>query len=193
MIEAGPRRRRPPVSGALLLGMALFPLPLPGLGRIVNAMSGAMVRRHGDVFGRIGGDPCVLIDPVDLPWLFIIRPARTPPVTVADRHHAPVQVDAVIRAPAGRLIDLLEGRVDGDALFFSRELAIEGDTAAVVALRNAVDSAGIRIIDDALSPLGPLAGPAKGVVRAGLALLNAVAARAERALDGVAGGEGRAP
>jgi predicted lipid carrier protein YhbT len=156
-------------------------------------MSGAMVRRHGDVFGRIGGDPCVLIDPVDLPWLFVIRPAQTPPVTVADRHHAPAQVDAVIRAPVGRLIDLLEGRVDGDALFFSRELTIEGDTAAVVALRNAVDSAGIRIIDDALSPLGLLAGPVKGVVRAGLVLLAALAAKIERALDGVAGGEGRAP
>jgi len=57
------------------------------------------------------------------------------------------------------LIDLLEGRLDGDALFFSRELTVEGDTEAVLLLRNAVDSDEVDLFEDLLSVLGPLAGP----------------------------------
>ena len=45
------------------------------------------------------------------------------------------------------LLKLMEGRVDGDALFFSRTLNIEGDTEAVLTLRNAVDSADVRLVD----------------------------------------------
>ena len=36
---------------------------------------------------------------------------------------------------------MLHGSEDGDALFFSGELAISGDTSAVLALRNALDDA----------------------------------------------------
>ena len=59
------------------------------------------------------------------------------------------------------LIELLEGRVDGDALFFSRDLAIEGDTEVVLMLRNAVDSEVIDVLDDLTSVFGPLAGLAR--------------------------------
>jgi hypothetical protein len=49
------------------------------------------------------------------------------------------------RGCADGLIGLLDGAYDGDALFFSRDLVIEGDTAAVLALRNAIE-------DTALTP-----------------------------------------
>ncbi len=41
------------------------------------------------------------------------------------------------------LIGLLDGTYDGDALFFTRDLVIEGDTAAVLALRNAIEDANL--------------------------------------------------
>jgi len=50
------------------------------------------------------------------------------------------------------MIELLEGRADGDALFFSRTLTVEGDMEAVVALRNAID--GSEIYNRSLAPPG---------------------------------------
>ena len=73
------------------------------------------------------------------------------------------------------LIALLEGRIDGDALFFSRELSIEGDTEAVVALRNAVDSAEVDVLGDVMAALGPLA----PFTRRALGLAAAAFARVE--------------
>jgi predicted lipid carrier protein YhbT len=40
---------------------------------------------------------------------------------------------------------MIHGSCDGDALFFSRDLSIEGDTEAVLALRNALDDAEIDL------------------------------------------------
>jgi len=142
-----------------------------------------IARRHPGVAGRLPRDPSFLIDPVDLPWRFLIRPGRTPPALRVARRGACPEADATIRAPSAALIDLLEGRLDGDALFFSRDLVIEGDTEAVVALRNAVDGAEIRVIDDLLAALGPFAGAAKRVCRGASALIEGAAARTERILE----------
>ena len=49
---------------------------------------------------------------------------------------------------------LVEARIDGDALFFSRSLIIEGDTEAVVCLRNALDDMDSNVIDEAAKALG---------------------------------------
>ena len=55
------------------------------------------------------------------------------------------------------MLALLEARVDGDALFFTRELiVIAGDTAAVVTLRNILDRETISVLDEASSLFGPL-------------------------------------
>ncbi|HEC14815.1 MAG TPA: lipid carrier protein, partial [Rhodospirillales bacterium] len=64
---------------------------------------------------------------------------------------------------------------DGDALFFSRDLAIEGDTGAVVALRNAVDGAEIDLIEDLVSNLGPFAGPSRRAIEAARSLFGKMA------------------
>ena len=87
--------------------------------------------------------------------------------------------DAAIRGALKTLVDLLEGRLDGDALFFSRELAIEGDTEAVVALRNAVDDAEIDLAEDVLSVLGPASRPAGWALSGAQAIFT----RAERDLN----------
>lgn len=68
------------------------------------------------------------------------------------------------------LVDLAEGRADGDALFFQRRISIEGETEAVVLLRNALDGAEIDLVGDAFPPLRPLAEPLRRLAGLGAAL-----------------------
>ncbi len=173
----------PPLSPVLLAGFALRPLPPALLEPFLNAALRAVSRRHPDVMARLEalGEAEFLIDPVDLPFSFLLRPGAPSPVltTVGADGEGIGRPAAIIRAPLLALIDLLEGRLDGDALFFSRDLAIEGDTEAVLTLRNALDSGEINLVDDLLSLLGPFGAPA----RWGLTAFGAVFARAARDLE----------
>jgi predicted lipid carrier protein YhbT len=155
-------RSPPPFSPLLLAGLALRPLPPAALQPGLTLALRLIQRHHPEVFDRLDGltDPVYLIDPVDLPLVFVLRPC--PPA--GERSSLVVREDAegiaataIIRGPLLTLLELLEGRSDGDAHFFTRELVIEGDTAAVVALRNTVDAAEIDLLADALSHLGPFA------------------------------------
>jgi predicted lipid carrier protein YhbT len=51
---------------------------------------------------------------------------------------------------------MADGSYDGDALFFSRTIVVEGDLEAVLALRNAVDDAGVNVLHEGAALLGPL-------------------------------------
>ncbi|MDA1100206.1 MAG: SCP2 sterol-binding domain-containing protein [Proteobacteria bacterium] len=157
----------PPFSPILLGGFLLSALPSRLLQPLLRAIMGAVARRHPAMLERLGpyADTVFLIDPIDLPIRFLLRvDAQQPKLTIARGADA-ARAGAVVRGSLLALIDLLEGRVDGDALFFSRRLAIEGDTEAVVALRNAVDGEEIDIIDDILVHAGPLARPARSAVK----------------------------
>ena len=176
-------RTAPALSPVLLLGFALRRAPRRALQTAASLAVAALLRGHRGVFERLEGlaNPDFLIDPMDLPFRFHLCTALpSPRLLVLGEDEEPVgQVAAAIHGPLPVLIDLLEGRVDGDALFFSRALTVEGDIAAVVALRNAVDGADISLVEDLLRPLGPLGIPARGLLRAGGALYR----RAERDLE----------
>jgi predicted lipid carrier protein YhbT len=64
--------------------------------------------------------------------------------------------DARIAGPLAALLGLVHGAFDGDALFFSRDLIIEGDTEAVLALRNAIDNEEIDMASEMTALFGPL-------------------------------------
>jgi len=165
--EPGPTGMVPPFSPVLLGGLLLLPLPARLLQPVLRAIMGAVAQRHPAVLERLGAyaDTVFLIDPIDLPIRFLLQVGpKQAKLTIAQEAQA-AQATAVVRGSLLALIDLLEGRVDGDALFFSRRLAIEGDTEAVVALRNAVDGEEVDIIDDILVHAGPLARPARLAVR----------------------------
>jgi predicted lipid carrier protein YhbT len=165
-------------------GLALRPLPLFVLRPALTAAMAVMQRRHPDVFDRLDslGDTDILIDATDLPVCFLLRlGAGGPSLSALRREDGPPQARAVIRGPLAMLIDLLEGRIDGDAVFFSRGLAVEGDMEAVVALRNAVDSAEIDLVDDVMALLGPFAFPARRL----RPVADAAAARIARDFDAV--------
>jgi predicted lipid carrier protein YhbT len=172
-----PIRSTAPLSPVLLLGMAVRPLPLSPLQPVLDMAVMAMLRQHPDVFERLAevGSPRFLIDPVDLPFVFLLWPDRHRPTLRVAGSVGEEAVTAAIRGPLLSLVELLEGRMDGDSLFFSRELVIEGETEAVVALRNAVDGAEIDIATDLLAPLGPLAAVARHLVQGAAALFDRAA------------------
>lgn len=178
----------PPLSPVLLVGMAARPLP-PALLQPLAALAMAAVRRrYPEVFSRLESlkDGTFLIDPVDLPFEFLLRPgARPPSLTVLRGGGAPEttaettpettpEPTAVISAPLLRLIELLEGRADGDALFFSRDIVIEGDMEAILTLRNAVDSAEIDMTEVMAAALGPFGGAARRLAGPGGALFRRI-------------------
>ena len=157
-----PRRLTPPLSPVLLAGLALRPLPPVLLQPALNVAVSVLRRRHPEVFERLAGngDPVIVIDPIDLPFVFVLSAGSAAARLTAHADAGEVEAAATIRGSLLTLVELLEGRLDGDALFFSRQLAVEGDMEAVVALRNAVDGAELDLAAVALSLLGPLAGPA---------------------------------
>jgi len=154
-------RRDERVLETMLARLALaaaLPLPTGVLQPALDVMVSVLRRQHPGAFQRLTElpDAEVLIDPVDLPMAFVMRLGpKGMRLRLAHRHAA--AADAVIRGSLAHLLDLLEGRTDGDALFFSRDLSIEGDTAAVVALRNAVDGEDIDLAADLAAVLGPFA------------------------------------
>lgn len=176
--------RIPPLSPVLFAGLALRPLP-PGLLRpFLNAALATIRRRHPDVFRRLdmAEGTELLIDPIDLPFSFVLRrdagSLKLTPVRDTDDVGRPT---ASIHGPLLVLVDLLEGRLDGDAVFFSRDLVIEGDTEEVVRLRNALDSGEINVKEDLLAVIGPLGRPARRV----LDFFGAVFSQAARDLETV--------
>lgn len=162
----------PPFSPFLLLGLAVRPLPLAPLQVVLSRIMATMVRRHPEVFERLSDleNPVFLINPQELPFSFVLNLNAESPSLSAVREPETPEVTTAISGSLQDLIDLMEGRADGDALFFSRNLSVEGDMEAVVALRNALDGSDVDLINDILEELGPLASPArKGLgVAAGL-------------------------
>ena len=140
-------------------------LPLQALSSLAMAI---VIRRHPSVFERLSdlGRPTFLIEPSELPFAFLLSADRARPRLEIVPRSTGIRSTARIRGSLKTLIDLLEGRIDGDALFFSREIAVEGSIEAVVALRNAVDGAGVDVMADLLSALGPLSGLGRAAARA---------------------------
>ena len=147
--------RQKPLSDFLRPAMA--PLPLfviqPVLGRIVRHVA----RTRPELFSRIGPhkDKLFLIDPVNLPFALILRAHPDSPSLKAYRRRKLPPTDARIAGTFLTLLDMIDGRLDGDALFFTRALRVEGDTEAVVCLRNALDDLEGSVAEDTADLFGP--------------------------------------
>lgn len=163
-----------PISPVLFLGLILDKLPVRLVQPVLDGLLRIVLRSHPGCLDRMGewGQARVLIDPIDLPFTILLRPNSSQPSLLAVRKEETVEADAIIRGSLVTLIDLAEGRVDGDTLFFSRELVVEGDTEVVLALRNAVDDAGIDIVGDIATALGPLGHPFRVAARTGSRIVN---------------------
>jgi predicted lipid carrier protein YhbT len=78
----------------------------------------------------------------------------------AHRRYERPEHDAAIAGTFFNLLNMIDGSLDGDALFFSRDLQVSGDTEAVVALRNALDDFEGSALDSVVGSFGLLSGPA---------------------------------
>lgn len=138
-----------PFSLIILLGLFAQKLPLSILQPFLNKAMLVMQKKHSAIFQRLGTESySFIIEPLDLPFIFYLQPSiHSPTLKAIKKNDIPV-ADAKIKGTFIQLLQLFEGKLDGDAAFFSKELIIEGSTAATVALRNAVDSEEINIVED---------------------------------------------
>ena len=140
---------------------ALNELPLAVLQRALAVALALVTRNHPRLFERLEGywDARFVIDPVDLPLVFLLCPDPARPRFTVAWSQEGLDATATVSGRMLRLIDLLEGELDGDALFFSRDIEIEGDTGAILALRNAIESEEIVLIGELADALGPFGMP----------------------------------
>lgn len=130
------RGHLPPFFAHAARVLPLQPLELVARRLMANAMAArpSFAARLGEYQGR-----SFAIDPVDCPFVFLLTPLDG--VTHLSVVRDIENVDARIAAPLVVLLGMIDGTYDGDALFFSRDLSIQGDTEAVLALRNAIENA----------------------------------------------------
>ncbi|MCP4318289.1 MAG: hypothetical protein GY789_20300 [Hyphomicrobiales bacterium] len=145
-----------------------FPVPLPLfvlqplLRHIVTTVAG----RHPDLFERLGDSQKkkFLIDARGLPLVLVLQPDGDAPQLHAHNRHCVPPCDVRIAGSFPTLLRMIDGQTDSDALFFSRDLSISGDTEASVALRNAIDDLDTTLAEDVVACFGPLAGPVRAVL-----------------------------
>lgn len=149
-----------------LVALAIAPLPLAPLQPLLATLLRKVLRRHPGIFARLGryADKRFGLQPTDLPFAFLLEPGPDEPRVAAVRH-LPRRLDVRIAGPLAGLVGLVDGSYDGDALFFSRDLLVEGDMEAVLALRNAIEDARIDLLREGCSVLGPIALPVETLLR----------------------------
>lgn len=142
-----------------LVARVLQVMPLAPLSMSLTAYSKRVATHHPSLFRRLGEHDHArfVLDPTDLPFVIELEPnGGVPRIKVVRGRGAG---DARIAGPIAALLGLVHGAFDGDALFFSRDLLIEGDTSAALALRNAVDDAELDLSEEITQLTGPLATP----------------------------------
>jgi O2-independent ubiquinone biosynthesis accessory factor UbiT len=140
-------------------------LPASVLQRMIDALMCRMSRRHPRLFKNLArlDAATVLIEPSDVSHRFMLAFGHgEASLALADSEDG--ASDACIKGDLESLLDMLEGRIDGDKLFFSREIEISGNTAIVVALRNTLDREEIDLLEDVTSLFGPFARPAHEMI-----------------------------
>jgi predicted lipid carrier protein YhbT len=113
-----------------------------------------IARGQPEAFDRLAGfqNAVFLVAPTGWPVAFALSPRPNGAVRVV-RADAPGTFAARIEGRLEDLLGLFDGRLDADSAFFNRLIQVEGDTAAVVALHNALEAADLSLADLLGSPL----------------------------------------
>ena len=140
--------------------------PASALSRMIAILMQRMERRHPRLFQNLARlkPGVVYFEPSDLPHRFVLQFGGAPARLFLMSDAAP-KPDAVVKGNLKPLLDMLEGRIDGDMLFFEREIAITGDTSVVIGLRNTMDREEIDLMSDITSLFGPFAQPVGRVLQ----------------------------
>ncbi len=134
----------------------LSPIPLGLIQPLLKHIVIFVTEARPELFARLGihKDTIFVIDPINMPFVLKLEPNPENPSLTAHRHHENIEHGAKISGTFLNLLKMIDGNLDGDALFFSRDLKIEGNTEAVVCLRNAMDDLEGSIVDDVTASLG---------------------------------------
>lgn len=156
--------------------MAVSAIPMTLMQKASTKLFVELIATHEGLFERLGehASKRFAFLPTDLSIAYEIVPA-TAALRVIRQPCLPL-ADVTIKGPIVLLLALLEGQLDGDALFFARSIEISGDTEAVLALRNALDDNRI----DLPSALSHMAGPLRRPVRKAADLIRAQLLARER-------------
>lgn len=143
-----------------VLGHALRPLPLLPLQIALQGLVSAISTRHPQLLERLQlfQGRSIGIEPDDVPFAFVLEPLQSVISVRVVRELHREQSDVHIRGPLLALIGLVDGDYDADALFFSRDITIEGDIETALALRNAIDDAEINLAGEAAASFAALSG-----------------------------------
>lgn len=148
----------------LELGCRALPLPIADMA--LRHPVRRIVRSHPGPLDRMWpyASATFLVDPTDFPIQFCVRLNSFAPVT-CQRRPAACLWDARIAGPFLSLLAMVHGTLDGDALFFSRKITIEGGTNTVLVMRNAIDAVEIDLPCEVASLLGPFSPAARRLAR----------------------------
>ena len=141
------------------LSLIIDRLPIALVQKLVDSVYNRALQQHPDLFDRLGdaADKTFSFSPTDIDLAFSVHPRRR--LIRTCRRSATPATDANVTGPLLTLLALLEGRIDGDAVFFSRSLTVTGDMEAMVALRNALDDCNFDLPADLAGLAGPMAVP----------------------------------
>lgn len=144
-----------------LIGILTAPLPLFPVQPILRRMVREVTRKRPELFERLGPHihSTYVIDVTELPFVLRLRPDPDAPGLTAHRRTEQLDPDARIAGPFSALFDVMDGAADSDALFFSRDISISGNTEAAVCLRSALDDLDGSIVEDLIQMSGPLYAP----------------------------------
>ena len=144
----------------------LAPVPLALLQPILHFAARHVAKSRPELFARLGShvNKRFLIDSIEFPFVLVLvaNPARYSLRAYRRYQHPPH--NASITGAFFDLFNMVDGSLDGDALFFNRVLRITGDVEAVVALRNALDDSDRSVVDTIVGALGPLSQPGARLV-----------------------------
>jgi O2-independent ubiquinone biosynthesis accessory factor UbiT len=165
-----------PLRGLLasVPGLLMAVTPLAVIQPILRQIASHVATDRPELYARLGvhAHKRFLIDPTDLPFVLLLVPEMKRPNLRAYRRYEIPAHDAAVAGTFFNLLEMIDGSQDGDALFFSRDLRVTGDTEAVVALRNALDDFEGSALDSVVGSFGPLAKPAALAI-SGLRALHA--------------------
>ena len=167
-VETPPRPRGMADGPASDVLMALRP-PVESLLSIALRR---VARKRPDVFERLGSfqEAAFLLLPDESPVAFRLAPQGVSGTVRVVRRDDPRPCAARISGPLASLLGLFDGSIDADAAYFSRDIRVDGDVQAVMALHNTLEAAELTLAD-----LLGLAPPVSKLANSGLRFLLRIA------------------
>lgn len=162
------------LSLMFLLKGVLNKIPFPFIQVLLNYSLKKMHAKYPRVFAKVAEkeETSFLIIPLDLPFNFYLIINKNYPSLTVEEKDCNLTPSATIKATLFNLLSMFEGKLDGDAAFFSKSLVIEGSTAAIVALRNAIDSENINVVKDLTEDFGIFKKVIRKIITLGISKYN---------------------